>query len=90
MKLIINIPEKALNVLKTDGVDWLGAEHILDAVSKGVPYEERPQGEWIVDEEHSITMTFYKCTNCNWFGGVTWYKFCPICGADMLKEAKNE
>jgi hypothetical protein len=46
MKIVIDIPEKALDVLKNDGVDWLGAEHILDAVSKGIPYEEKTQGEW--------------------------------------------
>lgn len=51
---------------------------------------ERPQGEWVVDEEHSITMTFYKCTNCNYFGGATHYRYCPRCGADMRKEAENE
>lgn len=40
MKLIIDIPEEAYNLLKTSGVDWLGAEHILDAVSKGTPLPE--------------------------------------------------
>ena len=44
---------------------------------------KRPTGKWIVDEEHSITMTFYKCTNCNYFGGATHYLYCPHCGADM-------
>ena len=47
MTLIIDIPEMALNVLKNDGVDWLGAEHILDAVSKGIPYEEQLQDKQI-------------------------------------------
>lgn len=44
---------------------------------------ETPHGKWIVDEEHSITMTFYKCTNCDYFGGATHYRYCPRCGADM-------
>ena len=50
---------------------------------------ERPHGEWIVDTEHSITMTFYKCTNCDYFGGALHYKYCPKCGADMRKEASD-
>ena len=37
MQIVIDIPEGAYNLLKTSGVDWLGAEHILDAVAKGIP-----------------------------------------------------
>lgn len=37
MELVIEIPEKAYNLLKTKGVDWLGAEHILNAVANGTP-----------------------------------------------------
>lgn len=51
---------------------------------------ERPQGHWIVDEEHSITMTLYKCTNCDYFGGALHYNYCPHCGADMRKETNND
>ena len=47
MKIVIDITEKALDVLKNEGVDWLGAEHILDAVSKGIPYEERSHCECV-------------------------------------------
>lgn len=51
---------------------------------------ERPQGEWIVDTEHSITMDFYKCTNCNYFGGNNSYRYCPRCGAKMrVKDELN-
>lgn len=52
--------------------------------------EDRPTGHWIVDKEHSITMTFYKCTNCDWFGGATYFRYCPNCGAYMRKEADND
>lgn len=66
-------------------------KNYLEAIKFYMDKVDRPTGHWIVDKEHSITMTFYKCTNCDWFGGVTWYKFCPICGADMRnKEAHNE
>ena len=40
VKLIIEIPKMALEVLNTTGVDWLGAEHILSAVSHGVPLDD--------------------------------------------------
>ena len=40
MKLIIDIPKNAYDLLQGEGVDWLGAEHILDAVAKGKPVEE--------------------------------------------------
>lgn len=39
MKLVIEIPKGALEVLNTKGVDWLGAEHILSAVAHGVPLD---------------------------------------------------
>lgn len=39
MKLIIDIPEGALKLLNTKGVDWLDAEHILSAVAKGTPLD---------------------------------------------------
>lgn len=37
IKLIVEIPKSALELLKTTGVDWLGAEHILSAVAQGTP-----------------------------------------------------
>ena len=37
MQIVIDIPEGAYNLLTTHGVDWLGAEHILNAVAKGIP-----------------------------------------------------
>lgn len=40
MKLVIDIPEEAYELLKNEGVDWLGAEHILDAVANGTPLPE--------------------------------------------------
>jgi hypothetical protein len=37
MQIVIDIPEEAYKLLKNDGVDWLGAEHILNAVANGTP-----------------------------------------------------
>ena len=37
MQIVIDIPEEAYNLLQNDGVDWLGAEHILNAVANGTP-----------------------------------------------------
>lgn len=51
MKLIIDIPEETYNLLKTSGVDWLGAEHILDAVSKGTPL---PKGHGNIYDERDL------------------------------------
>ena len=79
MKIIIDIPEKALNTLNNGGVDWLGAEHILDAVSKGIPYEERPTGQWI-----SARGTYY-CSCCKHYAFERqMFDFCQDCGAKMI------
>jgi len=40
VKLIIEIPKSALELLNTTGVDWLDAEHILSSVAHGVPFED--------------------------------------------------
>ena len=54
-------------------------------------YEERPQGEWIVDEDNGI-LRFMKCSNCGkvaeWLDGGSQFlsNFCPNCGADMKGE----
>jgi len=37
MQIVIEIPKAAYKLLKNEGVDWLGAEHILNAVANGTP-----------------------------------------------------
>lgn len=62
MKIVIDIPEDAYKVLRSDeGVDWLGAEHILHAVSNGIPL---PKGHGrLIDADKCIKQAwndFYK------------------------------
>ena len=49
---------------------------------------ERPQGKWIKDEEHSITIEMFKCTNCGYWNGADHFNFCPSCGAQMVGDPK--
>lgn len=57
--------------------------------------DERPQGEWIVDEDN-IFENFKKCSICNegaeWLDGGSQFlsNFCPNCGADMRKGGAEE
>ena len=37
MKVLIDTPEEAYNLLQNDRVDWLDTKHILDGVAKGIP-----------------------------------------------------
>lgn len=40
MQIVIDIPEKVYKLyefFKNEGVDWLGAEHILSAMTNGTP-----------------------------------------------------
>ncbi len=48
---------------------------------------ERPKGTWVKDEEHSITIEMFKCTNCGFWNGADHFKFCPGCGAQMVGDA---
>lgn len=86
MKLVIDIPEEMHERIK-DGYVPLGISKYL---KNGTPYEERPHGEWILNEDGH-----YECSRC----GIAWkdmpakdtkpvFKACPWCGADM--RVKNE
>lgn len=77
----------------SDGAYYHG-DDIRDALN-GLPSADRPQGEWIKDEDGT-----YRCSNCGGceeqyiYGTENWYgcgesKFCPSCGARM-KGADDE
>ena len=58
IEVVIKIPEEAYNILKNNGVDWLGAEHILDRVAKGT---QLPKGHGrLVDVGQCNRKLFYK------------------------------
>ena len=65
---------------------WYGVNWARNTIAD-LPYKqnERPKGEWIKDEKHSIIIDMFKCTNCGYWGGALHYKFCPNCGATMGK-----
>lgn len=84
MKIVIDIPNYNLNDVKNDSI---ACSQILKAVKNGTPYEERPKGEWVIDEEWSVLekykVTIYTCPFC---GKVEYepFDYCR-CGADMRK-----
>lgn len=52
IELVVKLPEGAVELLKTKGVDWLGAEHILCAVANGTPL---PKGHGrLIDADRTI------------------------------------
>lgn len=59
MELIIKIPEKAYQLLKNEGVDWLGAEHILNAVANGTPLP-KGHGDLVTKEQMIEIVEFYQ------------------------------
>ena len=71
MKIVIDIPNYNLNDVKNGSI---ACGRILEAVKTGTPYEERPKGEWIIDEEW-VTPT----DDVNDDYKVTTYT-CPFCG----------
>ena len=88
MKLLIDIPQEAYKLLQTDGVDWLGAEHILNAVANGIPL---PKGHGELKD--ATAMISKLCTNeaSELFGSVTCAEFMDfINDADTIIEANKE
>ena len=84
MKLIIDIPEDVVTAIQ-NGQDYRYDIHT--AIAQGIPYEERPQGEWKVP--NSILKGNYYCDNCNEFV-INKSNFCPNCGAKMQKGGNRE
>lgn len=82
MKLIIDIPEKIVTAIQ-NGEDYRYDIHT--AIAQGIPYEERPQGEWIrkVDDVGFISHICSKCGIENEVEDPSDDKFCFNCGADM-------
>lgn len=82
MKLIIDVDEK----LVCEGFERIFTEEerniLIRAIGNGTPYEERPQGKWLITWERYI----FQCSYCHGVSGK--YNYCPNCGADM-KEADN-
>lgn len=83
MKLIIDIPEEKYEWVKKNNPN-ADPNSIVGVIKNGIPYEERPQGEWIIDGHH------IRCNRCNEYicntdreGNKIPDNFCSNCGADM-------
>lgn len=82
MKLIIDIPE---DLYKWICEQYANSNHevVYNAVKNGMPYEERPQGEW-----GKWAISEIRCPNCLEYFQTDCYsteelKKCPNCGAKM-------
>ena len=99
MKLIIDIPDDDYTAVRCEALYYIGhdklAESITNAFQTAIPYEEKPQGEWIYGEDDCGQDGWF-CSECNFF--VPWYydyyekdidfirdyKVCPHCKAEMI------
>lgn len=86
MKLIIDIPDYNLNDIQNGSI---ACSQILKAVKNGVPYKDKPQGEWIVEKNKFGDILH--CSICgarprrSEYGYDLHDKFCNECGAKMKK-----
>ena len=81
---------------------WINGTSLLDANEavkqlKDLPSADRPQGEWVDAEiplESGDTMPIQVCNLCKTFYPLAYtgggHRFCPNCGARMLKGAEAE
>lgn len=83
MKIVIEIPEKTYQKIITGTYDY-GDMNVI--IQNGTPYEERPHGEWMFDEDG-----YFSCSCCKRKPAyqVTTMDFCSNCGADMRKEGES-
>ncbi len=81
IELVIKIPEEAYKLLKNEGVDWLGAEHILNAVANGIPL---PKGHGALKDSDLLDTRLNFVLNHT--GG---YKNTPIGTGIVIAMAEN-
>lgn len=79
-----------------DGIGFEVRSHCLVELEL-VPSADRPQGEWVDAEiplESGDTMPIQVCNLCKTFYPLAYtgggHRFCPNCGARMLKGADDE
>lgn len=88
MKLIIDIPDEVYDDIEHNKGEYINT--LNWAVRNGIPYEERPQGEWKETgyETGALGITYRQtqCSNCGWEHALPmWLNFCPNCGAEMRR-----
>lgn len=88
MKLIIEVEKDYYEMLKYNvehGQDYKPFE----IIANGMPYEERPKGEWI-DLDTDESWYRFKCSNCLTLFPrglfMKGYPYCPRCGTYMRGE----
>ena len=90
IKIVIEIPEKTNAHIRSDyGHGILALRHedmeiLCYSVYHGIPYNERPHGEWIFYANYGYG-DIYKCSRCSWLKEDFKPSFCENCGADMRK-----
>ena len=90
MKRIIDIDEELYEVYKgrPPRLGDEGMDMIAQSIANSVPYEERPQGKWVVQRLQNWFDDVY-CPFCNArptrseYGYYLKDNFCHECGADM-------
>lgn len=91
MKLIIDIEPRYCKDMHSEvkAPYYEAINRITEAVSNGIPYEERPQGEWVFIGNSEFTqLSVYECSSCyrRSYGSL---EYCGRCGAKM-RGKKND
>lgn len=86
VELVVKLPKEAYQLLKNEGVDWLGAEHILNAVAKGTLL---PEGHGdLIDVNRLIEEFEEECAGeCGCCGRVD---NCPVFTQQTVIKAESE
>ena len=88
MKIVIDIDDEYFEQIKSHTEGTTAESEAVNAIRNGTPYEEKPKGDWTINEEWSLLekckVTIYTCPFC---GRVEYepFDYCR-CGADMRKE----
>lgn len=86
IELVIKIPEELYEAYKgrPPMLGDAGMDMIARAIANGIPYDERPQGEWTNGESKCPCCGEDKFKDLDADIWADWQpNFCPNCGADM-------
>lgn len=86
MKLIIDIPENVIEGAKSSPNYYptYHFEKIWRAIANGIPYEEKTEGEWILNKDDNP-----ECPFCH-HSFTYWGNFCGNCGRRLSGEGEEE
>ena len=89
MKVVIDIPDDDYTSVRCEALYYIGSDRLAQSVTTAfqtaIPYEERPQGEWINHSLENLLWGHNECPFCHKRSNID-ASYCQYCGAEMREK----